>query len=197
MKTIKKILALLLVCLLMAGGTVVASGDGSGGGQEDPLELVTTSVENGAESVALDTSIRLEFNKNVTFDTVRESNIQAFSVKDQDGNAVEIEVVLAESVNKDERNFANIEFAEELRAGMSYTLIVDTALESKSGDKMAEPLEITFTTQSDSDDQSGVGDQEPENQDSQEDNPSLIIFFVGIGAVVAFAGFKLYKRQNN
>lgn len=147
MKRSMKVMAILMICLLAVGGTVMAGdGSGSGGGQGEPLEMVSTTVADGAQDVALDVTIRMEFSKNVTFDTVRAGNMSAFSVEDDQGNAVDIDVVLAEAVNTDERNFINVEFPDGLEASTEYTMTIAQTLESKSGENPVGPITITFST---------------------------------------------------
>lgn len=193
MKKSMRMAAILMVLLLTVGGSVLASGTGggTGGGQDDPLELVASSVTNGAKDVAVDATIRMEFNKNVTFDTVRAGNVSAFSLKDAGGNNVAINVVLAESTNDAEKNFANVKFASPLKNGATYTLTVATSLQSKSGDSLPAPIVITFMTKA------AVVSQSSSNPGTGVDLWSLVVVFAALLYVTAYAGVKVYKKRTN
>lgn len=197
MKRTFKIIAILLICFMLLSGTVMASGSGggTGGGQNDPLALVASSVSNGAKDVAVNTTIRMEFNKNVTFDTVRAGNASAFSLKDKAGNAVAVTVVLAESVNDAEKNFANIQFPGGLKAGTEYTLTVATSLESKSGDNLLAPVVITFTTKAAS--ASGTTQTTTSNPKTGDDFMAMIVAFAAFLYVLGYSGYKFYRKRAN
>lgn len=191
MKKRRIIMALLLVCLMLTTGTVMASGDGTGGGQDDPLELVASSVSDGAVDVAVDATIRMEFNKNVTFDTVRAGNMAAFSLEDENGSDVGIDVILADATNRDERDFINVEFTNDLEPDTSYTLTAATSLQSKSGDNPAAPIVIEFTTRS------AAAAATSGNPETGSGQLSMVLVFVAMMYVMAYVGVKAYKRQAN
>ena len=193
MKRTFKIFAILLICFMLLSGTVMASGSGggTGGGKNDPLSLVASSVSNGAKDVAVNATIRMEFNKNVTFDTVRAGNASAFSLKDKAGNPVAVSVVLAESVNDDEKNFANIQFPGGLKASTEYTLTVATSLQSKSGDNLLAPVVITFTTKA------ATTQSTTSNPKTGDDYMAMIVAFAAFLYVLGYSGYKFYRKRAN
>jgi hypothetical protein len=196
MKKSMKMALILLLGLMLMGGTVAASGTGggTGGGQEDPLALVSSNVADGATNVAVNTKIRIEFNKNVTFDTVRAGNMSAFSMKDKNGASVNINVVLADAVNTEERNFANVEFPGGLKAGTEYTLTIAQSMESKSGDNLAAPIVIRFTTAVATTTQTGSSTQTT-NPKTGDDFLSILLTVAALLYLVGFVGFKHRKRH--
>lgn len=194
MKKSMKVMALLLIVLMLAGGAVMASGsgDGSGGGQDDPLMLVSSSIADGAKDVALNVKIRMEFNKNVTFDTVRAGNASAITVKDDGGKAVDAKVVLADAVNTEERNFANVEFPDGLKADTTYTLTIAQSMESKSGDNMAAPVNIEFTTAA----AAAGGSSTTSNPTTGDDGYATMATTAALLYVLGYAVLKIRKRRS-
>jgi nucleoid-associated protein YgaU len=155
--TIKKILLLLVTSLFVVSSTMFAAaangggggggnGNGSGGGQEEPLAIESSNIQDGQAGVAVDEKIKITFTKNITFDSVRLGNEKAFSIVDQDGNPVEINIILADSSNRDERNNVVIEAVNGFEEGKTYILTIDASLESKSGATLGKAETIKFTT---------------------------------------------------
>lgn len=126
--------------------TVPGSGDGSGGGSTEPLTIVTVTPADAATNIAVDTPIKLEFSKNVAYATVRDANLKAVTLWAGD-QPVKAEIAMADDQLEPElRNFITIVPGEPLQEGTVYTIKVDKTLSSKSGDVLAEPLALTFTT---------------------------------------------------
>ena len=101
-KTIRCVSALMFaLCLLLCSMMIAFAGDGSGGGNGDgtgggkdqPLVLASSSIANGAENVSQNPQIVLTFSKNVVHFTVRDNNKKCFSMTDEDGNSVPINVL--------------------------------------------------------------------------------------------------------
>ena len=80
------------VCAFAEGG----NGDGTGGGKDQPLTLVSSSIPNGSENVSTTPEIVLTFSKNVVNFTVKDNNEKCFSMIDSKGNNVPIDVIMGD-----------------------------------------------------------------------------------------------------
>lgn len=140
----------LLFCLLWPAFAAAANGngagDGSGGGQQQPLMVEKAVPADGAAGVSLNPEIKITFNKNVCYMTVRENNRNCFSM--WAGNTrIPIEVIMADDqVERDKRNDAIIKPKQQLNAGTEYRIEIAPNLESKSGVTLGKKATITFTT---------------------------------------------------
>lgn len=126
--------------------TAPGSGDGSGGGSTEPLALVTATPANNATDIPVDSTITLEFSKNIAYATVRDGNIKAVTLW-AGADQIPANVTMADDqLQPDLRNFITITPAEPLKEGTVYTVKADTTLVAKSGTVLTTPVEISFTT---------------------------------------------------
>jgi len=140
-------LTIVTLLLLMAWALpVLAEGDGSGGGQGVPLGLASSSPADGAQNVALDTQIKLVFNKNVVNMTVKENNLSCFTL--YAGNAV----VPAEVRLPDDQIYPELKREvilaprSGLQAGTDYTVVIAKSLQAKNGTVLGQDVKIRFST---------------------------------------------------
>lgn len=215
-KSILRITVLVLISLFVIGNGVMAAGgngNGSGGGSDEPLSLESSSVSNGATGVAKDVKITLTFSKNVTFDTVRSGNEKAFSMVDQDGKNVAINVILADSSNDSEKNNVVIKPVNALEEGNKYTLTISGSLESKSGATLGSSQKITFstvekstettkvtasntsTTNTSSKNSSNTTVTNPKTGD--EININILLFLASTCLICGYMSIKSYKKRIN
>jgi len=89
-----------LLCLLFAIPAI--AGDGSGGGKDNPLVLVSSVPEDNQRDVSLSTRIQLSFSKNVVNMAVKDNNQSCFSLYDGK-DLVPIDVILADDQIEPER----------------------------------------------------------------------------------------------
>lgn len=149
-KTARWILGLLLAALLLVPvlPSWAGEGDGSGGGQGQPLELVSSSPADGQSDVVLSAEIKLTFNKNVVYMTVRDRNSKCLALYSQDGIEVPVDVVMADDqVESEKKRDIIIKPRQELQAGTKYTVKVAPQLEAKSGASLGKEVKISFTTE--------------------------------------------------
>lgn len=131
--------ALLLLC--------TAAGAVDGAGKAEPLALSASSVADGASNVAVDTSIRLDFTKNVVNLLVKDNNMTCFSVTDSKGNQVPIVVSMGDDqVDRDVRNTIYVSPAQTWPAGETLTLTISGNLMAKNGNSMGTARTLRFTT---------------------------------------------------
>ena len=131
--------ALLLLC--------TAAGAVDGAGKAEPLGLSASSVADGASNVAVDTSIKLDFTKNVVNLQVKDNNKTCFSVTDSQGNQVPIVVSMGDDqVDREVRNTIYVSPAQTWPAGETLTLTISGNLMAKNGTSMGTACTLRFTT---------------------------------------------------
>lgn len=135
-----------LLWLLAMALPVWAEGDGSGGGQNVPLGLASSTPANGTQNVALDARIKLVFNKNVINMTVSENNQRCFSL--YAGNAaVPIEVQMADDqIYPELKRDVTLVPRQVLKSGTDYTVVISRALQAKNGALLGKDVKIKFRT---------------------------------------------------
>ena len=148
----KHILAFLAAVLIVLSFAVPAfaeggNGDGSGGGKDKPLALESASIANGAQNVSLTPEIVLNFNKNVVHFTVRDNNMNCFSMTDSKGNSVPIDVIMGDDqVDPSIKRIVTIKPKSSLEPGETYLLKIGKDITSKSGVSLGRDTYISFTT---------------------------------------------------
>jgi len=125
---------------------VLAEGDGSGGGQNVSLGLATSTPADGAQNVALDTKIKLVFNKNVINMTVKENNLRCFSLY-AGSAAVPINIQMADDqIYPELKREVTLVPRQALQAGTDYTVVISGALQAKSGAVLGQDIKVRFST---------------------------------------------------
>ena len=133
------LLAVLLLLCTTAGAV-------DGAGKAEPLALSASSVADGAANVAADTSIRLDFTKNVVNLQVKDNNMTCFSVTDSGGNQVPIVVSMGDDqVDREVRNTIYVSPATAWPAGETLTLTISGNLMAKNGSTMGTAHTLRFT----------------------------------------------------
>lgn len=142
-----KLLAFFMLAALFASPFMVfAEGDGSGGGQNQPLALLTSTPADGAQNAARDTQIKLSFNKNVVNMSVAANNRKCFSIT-QGQNNVAFDVVMADDqVQPEGKRDIILVPRSPLLPGTRYTVNISSGLLAKNGSTMLQAVTITFTT---------------------------------------------------
>lgn len=144
----KLILIIFVFSSFLMGQAVLAKGDGSGGGQNKALTLVSSSIKNGSANISLKPEIKLTFNKNIVNMSVKDHNLKCFLLQDANGNSIPINLTLADDqVDFAARNDATIKPKNNLSKDTVYSIVVTPGLQSKSGETTKEEMKITFTTE--------------------------------------------------
>lgn len=131
--------ALLLLC--------TTAGAVDGAGKAEPLDLSASSVADGASNVGVETSIKLDFTKNVVNLLVKDNNMTCFSVTDSKGNQVSIVVSMGDDqVDRDVRNTIYVSPDQKWPAGETLTLTISGNLMAKNGNSMGTSRTLRFTT---------------------------------------------------
>lgn len=122
------------------------SGDGSGGGQNVPLGLASSNPADGASNVAVNTQIKLTFNKNVINMSVKDNNVKCFDLYNN-GLQVPINVIMADDqIQPEYKREVTIAPQQSLQPGSSYTLKISPELQAKSGAVLGQEVKVSFTT---------------------------------------------------
>lgn len=122
------------------------TGGGTGGGLSIPLEVTHTNPENNAVNVPVDTDIKFTFTKNVINDSVKENNKKLFSMKKADGDNVEINVLMADTEDGNEKREIIVKPVNKLEYNTKYEVKVDKGIKSKGEQVTEESTSISFTT---------------------------------------------------
>ncbi|HWP95754.1 MAG TPA: Ig-like domain-containing protein [Syntrophomonadaceae bacterium] len=144
----RKLLIFVMMVLLIFQTlpAMAGQGDGSGGGQDQSLLLVTSSPANGAKEAALDTQIKLTFNKNVVNMSVQANNRGCFTLLGG-GKAVAITVKMADDqVQPEGKRDIILVPQNPLTPGTSYRVTIASGLQAKSGSLLGQAVSLSFTT---------------------------------------------------
>ncbi|MCL2816938.1 MAG: Ig-like domain-containing protein [Clostridiales bacterium] len=174
--------------------TTAGGGGGGGGGNNNPLTLENSTVRNGDTNVPLDQEFTFEFARNVIAFALRENNTNCFSLRDAEGNAVPIKIIMAdEQLESHLRNFISLEPEVALLPGKTYTITISKELTANNGNTLGSDITITFTT-ADGSGNGGNGGGNNEEEKDPKNNTWLWITLAVVGvAILAFA-FVLLKR---
>jgi len=193
MKKIFKLSFLIIILLLgWPSLTVLASGDGSGGENNNAFDIVSSTVDDGEKNVNIDREIKFVFSKNVANIAIVENNRQCFSMVDSSGNAVPFEVVtFDDQLEREKRNDIIIK-PEALKEAEEYTITISPNLQPKNGDILGKEIKYTFSTP-------GYISEVTGGDSALTDSNPLSQWWIAAIAlvVVAAAAFALIKRKKN
>lgn len=112
------------------------------------LELVSSSIEDGAKDVTLEPVFELEFSNNVINMKVQEGNKALISLVDADNHPVAITVEMADDqVSPDLKRMVTVKADNALEANQSYKLIIGAGFSAKNGSALSEDVTIAFETE--------------------------------------------------
>lgn len=119
--------------------------DGSGGGQNNPLIIESSTPVNGASGVTDLPYIKIVFSKNIAYMTVRDTNLKCFSLW-SDGQKMPAEIIIADDqIEREKRNDVLVKPLQPLKAGTTYQVEIASELQSKSGVTLGQKATLTFT----------------------------------------------------
>lgn len=139
---------IVLISSQTAGNQVWAgdgNGDGSGGGQKNPLAIESSLPVDGATGVTGLEYIKIVFNKNVAYMTIRDKNMQCISLWFNE-QRIPAEVIIADDqIEREKRNDILVKPKQPLQAGNTYRVEIAPELQSKSGVTLGKKATISFT----------------------------------------------------
>lgn len=116
-------------------------------GKDNAFTLVESTPQNAAQNIAVDSQIKLIFNKNVVNLTVKDNNSTCFNLFDSNNQTVPIEVIFADDqIEPDRKREIILKPNELLKENMTYKLEISPNLQSKSGSTLEKSVSLTFTT---------------------------------------------------
>jgi hypothetical protein len=138
------------VIICSAGLSVLAAEDDvSGGGQGEPLRLVSSTPTDGQKDVPINKEIKLIFNKNIVNAVVRDKNTACFVLAASDGNKIPVEVIMADDqVNPEQSDQVTMKPSRELKPGTLYQVKILSQLKAKNGVGLNRDNIISFVTAS-------------------------------------------------
>lgn len=168
-----------LLSLLLCICTIGSSFADGGGGSNNPFSLSTSDPADGQKKVSIDSDINLTFSKNVVNILVIENNEKCFKLIDQDGQAVQIEVIMADDqIEREKRHEIILAPKESLDYGETYTVVISKDLMSKSGVLLEDEVEISFTTI------------------SENGGASQVIWISGIVVIILVAALFMVRKRS-
>ncbi len=136
-------LAVLTILCWFSMSAAAFAGDGSGGGPNSPLALVSTSASS--------TEIKLTFNKNVVSDTVKDKNKACFTLTDASGESFPFQVSMAgDQPGSDSSRTITLQLQKEFAPGTTYTLKISPELQAKNGATVGKTITIRLSATNDS-----------------------------------------------
>ncbi len=143
----------LVLLMLLCTSMMALAGDGEGG-SKNPFTLDFSQPAHEEKNVQVDSEIQLTFTKNVVNILVLENNMTCFKLLDENGQEVPIEIIMADDqIERDKKRDVILKPKSLLNEDTEYTIIIDSKLESKSGQVLEEDVTLTFSTISTSNNQ--------------------------------------------
>jgi hypothetical protein len=184
-----------LTLSILTPAIVLAEGDGSGGGQNNPLSLVSSDPSDGETDVDTNAEITMEFSKNVVNMSVRENNAKCFELKDEDSNIVPIEIIMADDqMERELRNSIIVKPVDGLKEETTYILHISSDLMSKSGANLKSDLNINFSTGGTL--EKTTSDKPTENVRAKPNTVANLIIIIVFVLLVAGISIYTYRRKN-
>lgn len=116
-------------------------------GKSGAFDFVESIPGNSAKGVELDGQIKLLFNKNVINFTVKDNNEKCFSIKDEKGKEIPINVIFADDqIEPDKKREIILGPKGQFSEGTTYTIHISPELKAKNGDSLERDISISFTT---------------------------------------------------
>lgn len=138
----KTLILLMALTLLLSVFTVAEATEGN-----KPLFLDTSTPEDGATDIPLEQEIKLVFSKNVVNLSVKDNNMNCFTMEDSDGNDVPIYIEMGDDqIHPDQKRDVVINPVEGLKENLTYTIRISPDMLAKNGNNLGEEVTVTFST---------------------------------------------------
>ena len=137
-----------LVVIFCVIPAFAGEGDGTGGGQGNPLTLVSSSLADGQKDVSLSPQMILTFSKNVVNMSVKDNNQNCFTLSSANGTQIPVKATMADDqMEPEKKQIIVVSPATKLSPGTQYILKILPGLTSKSGVTMGQTVSINFYTE--------------------------------------------------
>lgn len=182
----------LLGCILMVMPVLAeGTGDGSGGGKDIPLDLVSSSPADGQKDVALSGDIKLSFNKNVIYLLIRDANKACISLTTAEGSKVPMEVIMADDQTPEgfaQRRDIYVHPVQKLEPGTAYVVKVSSQFGAKNGTFLGHEDSVHFVTAGGATKPAETPQQADTSKEQTSSNPAAVPTSVSNAAVTTQPG---------
>lgn len=171
------IIAALMILSALASATLIFAEEGN-----NPLFINECTPVDGSSNIPTDTEIKINFSKNVVNLSVKDTNLKCFSMKDNEGNVADVNVVMADDqIDRENRNDIILVPVNGLEEEKEYTITISSNLTAKNGNTLGEEKTITFST---------VGFVNEDKVDIVK-----IALIIIIAVIIVFVVIKLNKKK--
>lgn len=132
--------AVLLIALTLLVLSPLAAGDKT-------VMLGSSEPADGATAVAVDTEFILTFTSNVINMKVSDNNKSCFKLLDENGEQVDMEVLMADDqIEPEFKRIIRIKADENLNKDSAYSIVISGKLKAKNGSEMGNDITVSFRT---------------------------------------------------
>ena len=113
----------------------------------DGLELVSSYPEDGQKNTSMENlGVKLTFNNPINSEEAKKIDASKFSITDEDGEAVPVQVLFSEKNDGLVLVVADVDKGFVAKNNSEYTLKIDAGLVDNDGNELAKDQTITFRT---------------------------------------------------
>ena len=133
------LIALLAAVMVMAGSVFSFAADG--------LELVSSYPEDGQKNTSMENlGVKLTFNHPINSEEAKKVDASKFSIVDQDGEKVPVQVLFSDKNDGLVLVVADIDQGFIAKNNSEYTLTIDAGLVDNDGNELAKAQTVSFRT---------------------------------------------------
>ena len=133
------LIAVLTAIMIMACSALSFAADG--------LELVSSYPEDGQKNTSMENlGVKLTFNNPINSEEAKKIDASKFSITDEDGEAVPVQVLFSEKNDGLVLVVADVDKGFVAKNNSEYTLKIDAGLVDNDGNELAKDQTITFRT---------------------------------------------------
>lgn len=179
-------------------------GNGNGGGQQNPLSLVSSNPVDGQKDVKNPVEIQLVFNKNVVNMSVKDKNQKCITLNDPEGKTIPVQTIMADDqIDPTKNEEIVLKPTQDLKPGMTYQVKITADLQAKNGTTLGKETSIHFTT---ADSNAATPAKETSVNNSTTGTPAnpaatrsmnKSIILAVIALVIVGAGYAFYSRKRS
>lgn len=138
MKRLSLISVLTAVMIMMSAAFAYAEGN---------LELVSSYPEDGQDNTSMENlGVKLTFSNPINSDAAKKTDESKFSIKDEDGETVPINVLFSEKNDGLVLVLADVDGGFTAKNNAEYTLTIDAGLVDNEGNVMEQAKTVSFKT---------------------------------------------------
>ena len=136
----RRIFIALLAAVMVMAGTVFSMAD-------DGLKLVSSYPHDGQTNTSMENlGVKLTFNNPINSDEAKKTDESKFSIVDEDGETVPIQVLFSDDNDGLVLVVADVDQGFVAKNNSEYTLTIDAGLVDNAGNELAKAQTISFKT---------------------------------------------------